>query len=257
MDRSHLPKVTRRSVLTATALAACGGIAPDNASAQEATPAADDDANPVFLFVQLAESGTWSPSDESPEIFLLSLTGVSSQTIYFSDRPDRIVGTMETPTFLENLGFTSINPPNAAAVVHTAEGERDVLVVELFDPVYTEDFANPGATTLVYKARVLDAYHDGGLESWYAEQDDPILPEAFEDVSLLIDDCADLAWCYRKGATVFDPFTPIGPLPGGPIGMCFTWSFNGCLPCNKTSIYNHWDICNQSYADCQGNCEAL
>jgi hypothetical protein len=36
-----------------------------------------------------------------------------------------------------------------------------------------------------------------------------------------------------------------------------TLTVQGCLPCNKTSIYNHWDICNQTYSDCQGNCEAL
>ena len=219
-------------MFAASALAALGGITLAPAAAQEATPAAEEgeEHHPVFLFVQMAEQGTWGPSDESPDVFLLTLAGVSSQTVYFTDRPDRIVGAMETSGFLENLGFTPFNPPNAAAVVRTPEGERDVLVVELFDPVYTEDFANPGANTLVYKARVLDAYHDGSLESWYAEQDDPTLPEVFEDISLLIDDCADLTWCYRNRATIFDPLTPIGELPGGPIGMCFTWSFNGCPP---------------------------
>jgi hypothetical protein len=256
MDRSMLLKLTRRSALNGSAVAALGSFPFARAGAQEAMPVAAAH-NPVFLFVQLADQGAWGPSGQSPDIFLLTLTGIASQTVYFSDRPDRIVGTMETPDFLESLGFTPINPPNAAAVVRTTEGERDVLVVELFDPVYTEDVANPSANTLVYKARVLDAYHDGSLQSWYEEQDDPTLPPVFEDISLLIDDCADLAWCYRNGPTIFDPKTPIGPLPGGPVGMCFTWSFHGCLPCNKTSIYHHWDICNQTYSECQGNCEAL
>ena len=259
MDRADLPKLTRRSALTASALAALGGITLAPTAAQDATPASGEaeEHYPVFLFVQLAESGTWSPSDESPEVFLLSLTGVSSQTIFFSDRPDRIVGTMETSGFLESLGFTPFNPPNAAAVVRTPEGERDVLVVELFDPVYTEDFANPGAATLIYKARVLDAYRDGGLESWYAEQDDPILPESFEDVSLLIDDCPDLQWCYRLGATIFDPPVGIGPLPGGAVGTCWQYPLGGCQPCgNRHSLQYYWDLCNQAYADCQGNCDA-
>jgi hypothetical protein len=263
-------RLTRRSVLTASALGALAGVPLGKAGAQEvlptvspaaspaATPVAGDGAHdPVFLFVQLADAGTWMPSGEADDVFLLSLTGISGQTVYFSDRPDRIVGTMETSGFLESLGFTPINPPNAAAVVRTPEGERDVLVVELFDPVYTENISNPGADTLVYKARVLDAYHDGNLQSWYEEENDPMLPERFADVSLLIDDCADLVWCYRNGATIFDPKTPIGPLPNGPVGMCFTWTFQGCLPCNKTSIYHWWDICNQTYSDCQYNCEAL
>lgn len=256
-------RLTRRSALTASALGALAGVSLGTAGAQEvaptASPAAGDGAHdPVFLFVQLAEAGTWMPSGEADDVFLLSLSGVSGQTLFFSDRPDRIVGTMETSGFLESLGFTPINPPNAAAVVRTPEGERDVLVVELFDPVYTEDIANPGADTLVYKARVLDAYHDGNLQSWYAEEDDPTLPEAFTDISLLIDDCADLAWCYRDGATIFDPKTPIGPLPGGTIGMCWQYPLGGCQPCDRHhGLWYYWNLCNEAYADCRGNCEAL
>ena len=252
-------KLSRRKALamSAAGVAAAGFARTAPAIAQDATPEGQVTEHPAFLFVQLADSGTWMPKPGEEGVYLLTLSGTGEQTLYFSDRPDRIVGTLPTDQFLDALGFTPVEPPNAAVVVTTPDGTRDVLVVELFDPVYTEDVTDRGADTLVYKARVLDAYHDGNLQSWYEEEDDPTLPETFADVSLLIDDCADLAWCYRQGATIFDPKTPIGPLPNGPVGMCFTWSFQGCLPCNKTSIYHWWEICNQTYPDCQGNCEAL
>src|SRR5262245_1489539 len=86
-----------------------------------------------------------------------------------SDRPDRIVGTVETARFLEALGFTPANPPNAALVVRTPAGERDVLVVELFNPVYTEDFSADGGVSVMYEARVLDAYQGEELDQWAAE----------------------------------------------------------------------------------------
>ena len=54
---------------------------------------------PKFLYVQLAEGGTWTQSEDDPEIYELALYGIASQTAYFSDRPERIVGTMETVNF--------------------------------------------------------------------------------------------------------------------------------------------------------------
>ncbi|MEZ4507826.1 MAG: hypothetical protein R2848_18695 [Thermomicrobiales bacterium] len=56
---------------------------------------------------------------------------------------------MPTDRFLEGLGFTPVNPPNAAAVVRTPEGERDVLVVELFNPVYTREYDADGGQRCV------------------------------------------------------------------------------------------------------------
>ena len=152
-------RATRRGALAASVAGALGLAGVTSASAQDATPETSADApHPMFLFVQLAEAGTWVPSAEDPEIYLLTLAGVGTQTAFFSDRPERIVGTVDTDRFLESLGFTPANPPNAAAVVRTPDGERDVLVIELFDPVYTRQFDADGGASLTYKARVLDAY---------------------------------------------------------------------------------------------------
>jgi hypothetical protein len=212
----------------------------------------------MFLFVQLAEGGSWVPSADDPDVYQLTLTGIGSQTAFFSDRPERVVGTVDTAQFLEALGFTPINPPNAAAVVRTSAGERDVLVVELFDPVYTQQFDIDGGGSLTYSARILDAYHGDNLTSWYEEQANPELPSTFDQVSLFIDDCPDANNCFIPPA-VTPPNPNVrsyqGPIPGGPYGTCWSWDEFKCFPCSTT-----WDalteMCNDAYPDCQGYCDA-
>jgi hypothetical protein len=245
-------RATRRGALAASVAGALGIVGGAGAAAQDATPEAiQDAAHPMFLFLQLAESGTWMPSAEDPEIFLLTLAGIGSQTAFFSDRPERIVGTVDTAAFLENLGFTPVNPPNAAAVVRTPEGERDVLVVELFDPVYTREFGEAGGGSLTYKARVLDAYHGDNLTSWYDEQDNPELPSVFDQVSLFIDDCPDLIYCcYLPGQ--WPDGCPIGS--GVHVGTCWNSDTWYCDVCDPNRDYGA--LCNQTFASCNNQCEA-
>jgi hypothetical protein len=149
----------RQALATSGAtLAAAGLLTSRRTSAQDATPApfpsdphpSADAAgtDPEFLFTQTFDSGTWAPKDEAAGTYTLTLTGAAAQTTYFSDRPERVVGLAPTQQFLDGLGFTPANPPNAALVTQTAGGESDILVLELIDPVYD---ANAG--TLTYEAR--------------------------------------------------------------------------------------------------------
>ena len=107
-------RASRRGALAgglAGALALTGvGIAQAQDATPEANPA-EADASPMFLFVQLAEGGSWLPSPGDPEVFILTLAGIGSHVAFFSDRPERIVGTVDTSRFLESLGFTPLNPP--------------------------------------------------------------------------------------------------------------------------------------------------
>lgn len=197
-------RLTRRNDLASAAGLSALGL-PQSAQgvlAQDATPATSDateEAKLAFLFVQLFDLGTWYPKPDEARVYQLTLTGAVAQTLFFSDRPARIVGTVDTAQFLDCLGFTPFNPPNAALVVRTPEGERDVLVVELCNPVFTEDFAIAGGVQLSYEARVLEAYHGDGLTTWVTEQQDDELPDAFSNISLFIDDCPDLTGCYEWG----------------------------------------------------------
>ncbi len=121
-------------------------------TAQDATPAASPAASPAanpaaspaigagpeMLFVQVFQAGTWAPIPDEADAYLLTLTGRAARTVSFFDRPDRLVGAVPTREFLATLGFTPAHPPNAAVVAGTADGGEDVLVVELFDPLYGE-----------------------------------------------------------------------------------------------------------------------
>ena len=213
---------------------------------------------PAFLFVQLAESGSWRPKPDVEDVYELTLLGVGSQSLYFSDRPDRVVGTVPTDRFLEALGFTPANPPNAAAVVRTPEGERDVLVIELFNPVYTREFDADGGASLRYDARVLDAYSENGLTSWYEEQADRELPGEFSVISLFIDDCPDLTSCFAP-----NPDNPmsvqyvVGPLPVAPLGQCWNWDALACLPCTGATLDFYAGVCNREYPECNDWCHPM
>lgn len=246
---------TRRAAMAGAVGMATFGM-PGLAAAQAATPVAE--SGPAFLFVQLSEGGQWQPKPDVEGVYELTLLGVGSQALFFSDRPERIVGTVPTDRFLESLGFTPVNPPNAAAVVRTPDGERDVLVIELFNPIYTREFDGDGGASLRYDARVLDAYSEDGLTSWYAEQDDAELPSEFSDVSLFIDDCPDLTTCFALDPEAHGSRQyPIGPLPVGPLGQCWSIEAFACLPCTGATLDFYAGLCNRDYPECQHACQPM
>ena len=78
------------------------------------------------------------------------MNNVSDKTILFSDRPARIVTSVNTSDFIGNwhwsVGPKSFNadPPNAALIVGD-EGNQDITIVELTNPVH-----DPTAKTLKY-----------------------------------------------------------------------------------------------------------
>jgi hypothetical protein len=246
VTRLFSSRLTRRSAITTSAAAAATALAARSVVAQDATPAAGSDKL-SFLFVQLASDGTWQQKADEPGVYTLTLSGASDQTLFFSDRPERIVGTVPTDQFFDGLGFTPENPPNAALVVKTPEGERDVLVIELLNPVYSETFGDASNVQVTYDARVLQGYSGEGLAEWSKEQLDDLLPEQFTDASLFIDDCPDITTCYRPGPTI------VGPFPGGNWGQCWDWSRLSCQPCNA-DLSALDQKCNDAYPHCYGVC---
>lgn len=258
----------RRQVLAGAAAATVAGrlFGSGGVAAQDATPVASPigtGSDPVFLFVQLADSGSWAPKPDADGVYLLTLRGTGEQTLYFSDRPDRIVGTVPTDQFLETLGFTPVNPPNAAVVVTTPEGGRDVLVVELLNPVYTPSEDEDGDETLTYEAIVLSGYEGAGLAEWTPQVDDDALPLEFENVSLFIDDCPDAYGCYvdkrEPGSDSSFQSVYVGPIPGGPFGRCYDWYAGRCRLCEGQGISYLETVarCNAAYPgqdQCFGVC---
>ncbi len=211
-----------------------------------------DDAS--FLFVQSATSGTFAanpdagpastggtPTPGGGADYLLTLEGHAGNTVYFSDRPERIFGEAPTDQFLEGLHFSPDNPPNAALVTNDENGDEDILVVELLNPTYDH-----GSGMVTYGVNLLSDY-EGGLDFVASRQQDEDLAPSFGTASLFIDDCPTIANCYNGVESV-------GPVPGGPIDTCWKWSDVSCQPCNGNSTDSYDDLCNTTYGDA---CTAL
>jgi hypothetical protein len=95
----------RQTLATGAAGLAAGALAGgvDRAGvAQEATSTSDllppnAEHGPTMLFLQTYEFGTITPIEGIDGRYTLTLEAGTGQTIYFSDRPDCIVGTGPTP----------------------------------------------------------------------------------------------------------------------------------------------------------------
>lgn len=251
LTRTVSAKLSRRQALAGgvaglSAFALTGRSLP--AFAQDATPAATASEHPAFMFVQLADSGNWVPKPDEDGVYLLSLSGIGDQTLYFSDGT---AGTFPTDHMLKSLGFTTVNPPNAAVVVQTPDGVQDVLVVELFNPIFSQDDA--GNNQLTYEATVLNTYTGAGLDEWVPQAEDDQLPVEFTNVSLFIDDCPGISVCALSTGT--DSFPYVGAIPGGPYRQCLNEETGICVLC-EGSFAEFDALCRDAYPDtcAQGTC---
>lgn len=243
-------RASRRAALQAgglgIAVASIGVAGAQIVAAQDGTPTADDElpdtvllgAAPEpseFLFVQSFASGSLVPVSGQDGAFTLTLDGANPQTIYFSDRPERVFGLATTSAFLEGLGFTPENPPNAALVVTTDDGTEDVLVIELLEPVWDE-----ATGTLTYAVQILSDYAESGLAFAALQQTDYELPENFGQGGLFVDGCADgRIYCHQRNKDgTMGP--AVGPSPMTP--FCFDYSTSKCLPCSSPNA-----ICAAAY----------
>jgi hypothetical protein len=87
---------------------------------------------PSFLFVQSAKKIDYKDG-------VMTLYDVPKQTMFFTDRPNRVVGNLPTDRFVARWttdtspgGFAS-NPPNAAVTVFQPDGAK-TAIVELSSP---------------------------------------------------------------------------------------------------------------------------
>jgi len=91
---------------------------------------------PLFMFVQVADD---LKVDDAAKTF--RLVKVSQQTLFFSDRPDRIAGHLKMDKYLdewtEKAGKDnfSANPPNATlSIYEPGQPENTLAVVEITNP---------------------------------------------------------------------------------------------------------------------------
>jgi hypothetical protein len=145
--------------LAATSVAAA--LASCTRSENEAVDAGVDDEQEVeFLFVQNAIAVTLSEG-------VLSMIGITPETLYFSDRPDRIVGRVTTQEFVDHWSkgedSFAANPPNAVLSTLQGPSPQDVVVV-LREP-------HLGGGTLSYNVEVLDGVPviEGGASALFID----------------------------------------------------------------------------------------
>ncbi|MDX1373830.1 MAG: hypothetical protein R3321_15250 [Nitrososphaeraceae archaeon] len=112
---------------------------------------------PEFFAIQHAQSGSISEINETA--YSLELNDISDKIILFSDRPDRIVKSISTSDFIGNWSTGedsfALDAPNAVLVVDEKD-KQDIVVVELFSPIYDSDKkalkydATPDNATSIY-----------------------------------------------------------------------------------------------------------
>src|SRR5262245_29298119 len=128
---------TRRAFLTAAAAAT---FLPVKIAAAAADPQAD------FLFVQTATRMRFDTATDT-----LTLEGVSPVTVFFSDRPERIAGNMNTAAFVpfwsEGKNSFLADPPNADISIVKGHALQQTVVV-LQSPVLQGE-------SLLYTVKVL------------------------------------------------------------------------------------------------------
>jgi hypothetical protein len=269
MDARHFDQITkliarrrlsRRQALSKVAPALAAGLlgvasvrqgAAEDASA---TPSAGDAEKVTHMFVQSFQSGSIAPKEGTDDTYTVTLEDGTGQTIYFADRPSRDVGAVPTGPFLDGLGFSEDNPPNAAIVIDTGDGETDIAVVELLNPTYDD-----ATQTATYDVQVLANWQES-LEVGLAEAptDLAAIAPTFGPAHLFIDDCSDQSLICCTGYSLEISFAceeQHGTF--GPMGFCWEFGDFCCRPCeSKDQLY--WNAkCNALFPGCQGNCNAV
>lgn len=143
MPEHPCPPRSRRTALALGASLIAGGLAttqPLRTSAQPATPQptpAEEDVQ--ALFVQSFAASELSPDPGDETLWVLTLSSGTGHALYFSDRPNRIAGTIPTDRFIPALAReTEGDPANAALVAQTADGTQVTHVIELLMLSYDE-----------------------------------------------------------------------------------------------------------------------
>ena len=219
MNRRIIPAVTLLAALFAASVA----------------EAQSKDKETFFMFVQAADSAVITKS-KSANQYRIVLQGVQPETIYFSDRPQRIAGKVENAKFIKGLSFEKDNPPNAAIVGTTGDKTQHIVVAELTAPQY-----DAAKKTLSYDVTLLPSTQWGSMAHW-SKDAKHVLPASLSEVSLFIDDCPDFpAHCYGDFQSNGEQVCRVdcGTLPYK-VGQCWDWVELQCKPCKDWS-----DQCNQ------------
>ena len=115
----------------------------DAAHALEPAPEPEEDSNGVTYLFQLTASGAMYDAGVGKHDGVLSLIDTANSTVVFSDRPERIAGTVSTDALLaevfapvdgSNENSFYVDPPNAAFLCMDSSGDVTRAVYVLRAP---------------------------------------------------------------------------------------------------------------------------
>jgi len=164
--------VSRRTALAFSALTLAGGTIGarlHDAAAQDATPSPD---GVELLFIQTFASSSLAPHPTAPDLLILTLEMGTGHTLYFSDRPNRVAGTIPTERFIQVFSQETAGDSANAALV--AQRDPDTEVTHVFELLALKYDAQSGVAT--YSVRFLS--DPGQMKIEFAETPQQSLPEA-------------------------------------------------------------------------------
>lgn len=218
----------------------------NSSSGQLSGGSEENQPQPEFLMVQEANSGTFQKNSDGT--YILALKDANPYTVYFSNTPEKIAGSVPTGDFTEAFNWKEL--PNAAVVIREGDEKEDVAIIQITEkPLYDAE-----AKKLVYKAKTIGDYNGENLKYFQAKKDDSI-PSSFGWVSLFLDkaSCPDThVQCYSTDICCTDPVAPNYDCGGMNVNTCWSWNplHFGCQPCKKPSA-----TCEVQFGSCcQGDC---
>ena len=179
-------------LLAAVALVAAGLVLGGCARLGKAESSPNRAAEPSFMLVFHAQRGSLAPDANKPGAYNLTLRGTDRTAVFFSDRPQRLVGNIPVSLLTRKwsaMGFAA-DAPVAAAVVNSGTPDQQTLVVALDEPVWDD-----GTLTLSFSAVEADGLELAPL-AFSGQQSGRQLPAAFTSIDLYLDPSKHLGLEY-------------------------------------------------------------
>ena len=180
-----MPHISSSHPITAAAAALAALALAGIASAAAPAPASSSrhpTKPPTYLYAHDSAAGTFTAVKGSAGTFRLALSGVQRTALYFSDRPQRVVGAEPLGRML--AGFFAkpgvVHPNAAVSALDPATGQTVLMGVELLRSAY--DWKR---RTLVYTVKRLQ---EGARPARLSGRTDVLLPARLGKTSVFIDD---------------------------------------------------------------------
>ncbi|NIV43225.1 MAG: hypothetical protein GWN11_12640 [Candidatus Dadabacteria bacterium] len=203
--------------------------------------------SPSYLFVQNAQSGRFDPLPGGDDQYLLTLYDIDDLTTWFTDRPFRKTGVLETGNMLDNF-ITEGSLPNAALEIPDAKenGDAEVIVFTILGFEYDQQTA-----TVEYEVSIITGETEAIIPRYFSSNNnqnisdaqlleiaDDEFPEEFGNSYLFIDNLTNLEASSTEDLCI-EP-TPI------PIREKYVWgvdrdgkvreTFDFCCTFNTASV---------------------